>query len=143
MLLMAGSVSFAQPTSGDIILVELDSAEALPELAAPQQAFEPSIIAAFKAGNAKKIALYFGDNVDLSILGKANLYSKSQAEQILQHFFSEHKPADFKIIHKGGEKSSKYYIGQLTAMNGDKFRVTLNNKSGTGSTITSLTIEEN
>jgi hypothetical protein len=144
LLLLAGTGAFAQPTSGDIIMVELDSADTLLTYAAPAPTFEEAIITAFKTGNAAKIASYFGDNVDLSILGKANLYSKSQAQQILQRFFTEHKPKEFTIIHKGNGGSSKYFIGELISTAASKYRVTLNSKAeGSKSEITSLTIEAN
>ncbi len=113
-----------------------------PTAQAAQQTFESIIVSAFKKGNATKIASYFGDNIDLSISEKENLYSKSQAEQILKSFFLKHKPSNFKILHKGKSGQSEYFIGELTA---DKnYRVTLNSKSsGSTKTITSLTIEEN
>lgn len=144
LLLLLGTGAFAQPTSGDIIMVELDSADTLMSLAVPQLTFEAVIIASFKKGNAAKIASYFGDNVDLSILGKANLYSKSQAQQILQHFFTEHKPKEFTIIHKGNGGASQYFIGELISIASDKYRVTINSKEEAGKNeITSLTIEAN
>ena len=97
------------------------------------------MVNAFKEGSADKIARYFIDNVDLSIDGKEDLYSKSQAEQILKNFFVAHKPKDFKIIHKGTSGQSEYFIGELIA---DKeFKVTLNSKNVSGvKKITSLTI---
>lgn len=144
LLILAGTGAFAQPTSGDIIMVELDSADTLLSYAAPALTFEEAIINAFKTGNAAKIASFFGDNVDLSILGKANLYSKSQAQQILQRFFTEHKPKEFAIIHKGNGGSSQYFIGKLISTANSTYRVTLNSKSEGGkSEITSLTIETN
>lgn len=144
MLLLAGSAVYAQPTSGDIIMLDAEPLEREPTVEQAQQSFESILVTAFKTGNATKIATYFGDNVDLSILGTANLYSKSQAQQILQHFFTTNKPQDFKIIHKGNAKSSQYFIGELTSVKGGKYRVTLNSKAeGSKKTITSLTIEEN
>jgi hypothetical protein len=107
-----------------------------------QQSFESIIVSAFKAGNATKIAAYFSDKIDLSILETGDLYSKSQAEQILKNFFAKHKPSDFKILHKGKSGQSEYFIGELSA--GRKYRVTLNNKTqGSKKIITSLSIEEN
>ncbi|NOQ74469.1 MAG: DUF4783 domain-containing protein [Crocinitomix sp.] len=144
LLLLVGSGAFAQPTSGDIIMVELDSADTLMAFAAPVPSLEAVIISAFKTGDATAIATYFGDNVDLSILGKANLYSKSQAEQVLQHFYTDHKPKAFSIMHKGTAKSSKYFIGELISIADKKYRVTINSKlEGGKNSITSLTIEAN
>lgn len=144
MLILAGSASFAQPTNGDIIMVEAEPLERAPTVEQAQQSFESILVGAFKKGSALKIASYFGDNVDLSILGKANLYSKSQAQQVLQHFFSSHQTQNFKIIHKGNSKTNQYFIGEMISTKSKAFRVTINSKTeGGNKTITSLTIEEN
>ncbi len=147
LFMFVGLNSFAQPTSGDIIMADVDSISGndttLIALVNPP-AFEPTLVSAFKAGNAQQIAAYFGDNVDLSIMGKVNLYSKSQAQQVLQHFFTEHPPKDFSIIHKGNAKTSQYYIGELASTKSVLYRVTLNcKKEGSKTIITSLTIEAN
>ena len=47
LLILAGTGAFAQPTSGDIIMVELDSADTLLSYAAPALTFEEAIINAF------------------------------------------------------------------------------------------------
>lgn len=108
-----------------------------------QASYETIIVSAFKAGNATRIAGYFAENVDLSILETENLYSKSQAEQILKNFFIKHKPSEFTIVHKGKSGQSEYFIGELTC-NDAIFRVTLNSKADEGSKeITALTIELN
>lgn len=144
LLLLTGSIAFAQPTSGDISIIERASADSNLLALAPQQSFETILISSFKTGNATKIASYFGDNLDLSILGKANLYSKSQAQQILQHFFTENAPSNFEIIHKGKGKDTQYFIGELNTSDGNAYRVTINSKTlGSAKSIISLTIEAN
>lgn len=106
-----------------------------------QPTYETIIVGAFKAGNAAKIASYFAENVDLSILETENLYSKSQAEQILKSFFEKHVPSEFTIVHKGKSGASEYFIGELICNDGT-YRVTLNSKSTDGiKEITSLAIE--
>jgi Domain of unknown function (DUF4783) len=138
--ILTASVGFTQPNEPLDVDLEPTHREATELL--QQQSFETVMVAAFKAGNAEKIAEYFGENVDLSIDGKQDLYSNSQAEQILKTFFSLHRPSDFKIIHKGKSGQSEYFIGELKS---DKtYKVTLNSKpvSG-GKKITSLTISAN
>ena len=71
------------------------------------------IVLSFKAGNAAELSKFFHDNVELIILEDEDVYSRSQAEQIIRKFFSEHKPEAFKIIFEGGE-NSRYAIGSLT-----------------------------
>lgn len=109
-----------------------------------QPSYEAIIVSAFKAGNATKIAAYFAESVDLSILETESLYSKSQAEQVLKNFFAKHKPNDFTIVHKGKSGQSEYFIGELNCSDAI-YRVTLNSKqSGEGvKEISSLTIELN
>lgn len=112
-------------------------------VAQQQPTYESIMVAAFKAGNATKIASYFSENVDLAILETENLYSKSQAEQILKSFFTKHKPSEFTIVHKGKSGQSEYFIGELTCSDAI-FRVTLNSKLTDGvREITALTIELN
>jgi hypothetical protein len=71
------------------------------------------IVLSFKAGNAEELSKFFHTNVELIILEDEDVYSRSQAEQIIRKFFSEHKPEAFKIIFEGGE-NSRYAIGSLT-----------------------------
>ena len=100
-----------------------------------------NIVDGFSKGNAKLLSASFPSNVDISILGKANLYSASQAEQVLNIFFDQHKVTSFKIEHEGNSGGTKYFIG--TYISGDeKFRVTINVKSlKSGEKIKSITID--
>lgn len=139
-LLLVG-ISWAQPSQPEFVETDFDPVEREATKLRQQQSFESMMVAAFKVGNAEKIASYFSENVDLSIAGKEDLYSKSQAEQILKTFFLAHKPKDFSIIHKGKSGQSEYFIGELSAEK--VYRVTINSKAVNGvKRITSLTITE-
>jgi hypothetical protein len=70
------------------------------------------IVLSFEAGNAAALAKHFHTNVELIILEEEDVYSRSQAEQIIRKFFSQHKPSAFKVIFEGG-KNSRYAIGSL------------------------------
>ena len=106
-----------------------------------QQSFETKLVKAFKNGDATTIASFFAENIDLSIDGKEDLYSQSQAQQILKTFFITHRAADFKLVHKGQSGQSEYFIGEFTS--DLKYRVTINSKKISGvKKITSLTIDE-
>ena len=74
-----------------------------------------------KTGNAKIVASYFNENIELVILEKENVCSKEQGEMILSDFFSKNKPTDFKITHQGGT-DSVYGIGKLQTT-GTNFRI--------------------
>lgn len=80
------------------------------------------IISSLKTGNARVLASFFNQNVELVILNDDNVYSKAQAEQIVSGFFTQNQPEKFSIIHQGGKEGAKYVIGQLTTRQG-LFRV--------------------
>ena len=101
-----------------------------------------SIKKGFKTGDAKLIAAYFSPNVDVSMLNKENLYSKSQGEQVLKTFFIEHKSTGFVFVHEGKSNNMIYYIGTLSTLS-NTFRITVNIKVVSGvEQISHLTIEQ-
>jgi hypothetical protein len=80
------------------------------------------IIQGLKTGNAKIISDYFSQNVELVILENDNVYSKSQAQQIVTNFFAKYRPESFNVFHQSGKEDSKYLIGNLKT-NAGVFRV--------------------
>jgi hypothetical protein len=81
----------------------------------------PQIAAGLKTGNAKQVATYFNETVELVILDKENVCSKDQGEMILGDFFKKNKPSDFKITFQGGT-DSLYGIGKMQT-SGANFRI--------------------
>src|SRR5438046_439555 len=74
---------------------------------------------AIKTGNASEISKHFSDNVDLKIMDKEEVYSKSQAELIIKDFFAKHPVKSFNLLHKSAAKGdSQYSIGTLETSNG-------------------------
>ena len=98
-----------------------------PFLIVPVLDLKSSLEKGFKTANSKMIAQHFATNIDVSLLDEENLYSKSQAEQVLKTFFLENKPLKFTIIHQGNSATTKYYIGSLETENSN-FRITVNIK---------------
>lgn len=86
------------------------------------------IINSLKTGNSKELSKFFNTNIDLTIIEKQDIYSKTQAEIILKEFFSKNIPSNFTVIHQGGKEGSQYVIGNLTTSTGT-YRVTLALKS--------------
>lgn len=88
------------------------------------------IISGLKAGDAKIVASYFNENIELVVIDRELVCSQAQGEQILKDFYTRNKPLDFKITHQGGEDSS-YAIGKMQTGNGN-FRIYLTLKSKAG-----------
>jgi len=100
------------------------------------------IVLSFEAGNAAELAKHFHTNVELIILEEEDVYSRSQAEQIIRKFFSEHKPSSFKVIFGGGKENSRYAICSLVTSKA-RFRVyILTKKQDDTPLIHQLRIEE-
>ena len=80
------------------------------------------IVVSIQTGNDASLAGFFNENVELVVETHDDVYSKSQAQQIVAEFFKSNKPKMFSIIHQGGKDGARYAIGSLTTTTGT-FRV--------------------
>ena len=149
-ILLISLIGFSQKHNDELAVVKVKAKITEPLLikhdveikVIPTLTIKASVQKGFQTGNSGLISVHFSANVDVSFLDKENLYSKSQAEQVLKTFFTEHNPTKFSFIHEGKSSSTKYYIGTLETSNGD-FRITVNTKITSGKEhISHLTIEE-
>jgi len=69
--------------------------------APPVKMIPDGIVLAFQAGNASELAKHFNTSIELVILEEEDVYSKTQAEQIIRKFFSDNKPSSFTVIFEG------------------------------------------
>lgn len=82
-----------------------------------------NIGASIGSGNAKSLAAYFDNNIDLTIISQESMYSRVQAESIVRDFFAKNPAKSFTIIHKGASKEGTLYaIGNFTTTQGKVFR---------------------
>jgi hypothetical protein len=80
------------------------------------------IVTSIQNGNDAALASFFNENVELVVQSHDDVYSKSQAQQIIAEFFKSNKPKQFSIIHQGGPEAARYAVGSLTTNTGT-FRV--------------------
>lgn len=80
------------------------------------------IVLSIQNGNDEMLANYFNQNVELVVQSHDDVYSKSQAKQIVAEFFKVNKPKQFNILHQGGKEGARYAIGSLVTSTGT-FRV--------------------
>jgi len=101
------------------------------------------IVVSVRSGNAKDLSKWFSSTVDLTVLGKEEMYSKAQAEQILRDFFLKNPPKSFRLKHSSSNPSSAQYgIGSYVSTNGSLFRIYfLIRKIGNQSFIQQFSIE--
>ena len=82
------------------------------------------VISAIEAGNASEVSKFFDNTVEITLPGKSNSYSKSQAELVLNDFFSSRQIKNFQVIHKSDNTGAQYCIGNLNTSTG-VFRTTI------------------
>jgi len=82
------------------------------------------VIKAIKSGDAAQVSRFLDNTVEITLPGKSNSYSKSQAALVLKDFFATNSIKDFEILHKSDNSGSQYCIGNLKTANGT-FRTTI------------------
>ncbi|HBL76040.1 MAG: hypothetical protein A2W90_11530 [Bacteroidetes bacterium GWF2_42_66] len=91
------------------------------------------LILSLKSGNDKALAEYFNQNIELVVPGHDDVFSKSQAQQLIAKFFKEYPPENFSLIHQrdSGNEGAGYAIGSLETSKGN-FRVVFLMKTSNG-----------
>lgn len=74
--------------------------------------------------NHEALSAWFADNLEISVISKANNSSRNQAKQVMKRFFDTYTPRSFQINHTAGRINMKYALGTLNA-GGEKFHVTI------------------
>jgi len=77
---------------------------------------------ALSTGNSGVLARYFGKSLELVLLEKDEVFSKEQAQVIIDNFFKKNKPSGFTFQHKGGPEDARFAVCTLTSSTGN-FRI--------------------
>ena len=79
-----------------------------------------AISKALSSGDVAALSQYFGENVEISILDKEQMYPKAKATEVVRSFFNDNKPKAFNQVHQGTsrENSDQYCIGNMSATTG-------------------------
>ncbi len=103
-------------------LVSLLILISFPVVLSAQETVSTQIQKGLKLNNAELIASFFNTQVEMSILDKEDIFSATQAKNILSNFLSQHKVSGYSMLHSGGKPNAKYYIGNIDTATG-KYRV--------------------
>jgi hypothetical protein len=82
-----------------------------------------SIKETLKVGSVKELSKYLNQTIDITVEGKVESYSKSQAEFFLRDFFKQHPPAEVQVIHQGSSKGGQQFAIFQYKTNSDTFRL--------------------
>ena len=82
-----------------------------------------------KAGSAKELSKYLNSNVDVTLEGNVQSYSKAQAEFVLRDFFKQHPPSEVNIIHQGSSKAGQPFAILQYKSSAETYRLFMKVKS--------------
>jgi len=83
------------------------------------------ISASLRQGNTVELVKLFSDRVSIKVLTQEDLVSKSQAQAIIEDFFSKNKVKGYQTAHTSIVNGNQQFItGTIDSFNG-KFRVSI------------------
>ncbi len=94
-------------------------------------------------GKSNELSRYFDEKIELKVVDKENLFSKSQAEKIIEEFFRQFPPDDFTEIKNNTAKQAKQFVSGRYTSGKFKFKISyLLKKTNDNFLITQLRIEK-
>lgn len=80
---------------------------------------------ALKQGNASELVKHFAEKVSIKVLNQEDLLSKSQAQALIEDFFSKHKVKTYQTSHTSIVNGDQQFItGALDTSTG-KYRISI------------------
>ncbi|MBB3967806.1 DUF4783 domain-containing protein [Mucilaginibacter phyllosphaerae] len=76
-----------------------------------------------KKGSSTELSQLFANSVDVSIANESSVYSKTQAQMILDKFFKENKPHGVKLLHRVSSNPSYNFAVYILTTDKGKFRI--------------------
>ncbi len=108
-----------------------------------QKEINETINALIQQGKSNELSRYFDEKIELKVVDKENLFSKSQAEKIIEEFFRQFPPDDFIEIKNNTAKQAKQFVSGRYTSGKFKFKISyLLKKSNDNFLITQLRIEK-
>jgi hypothetical protein len=80
-----------------------------------QQSYE-EVAASIRSGNTEKIGFFLDESIYLTLPGKSSNLDRNSAKMAIHDFIASNPVRQFQIIHKGGNQSSGYFIGNLVTL---------------------------
>ncbi len=94
-------------------------------------------------GKSNELSNYFDEKIELKVVDKENLFSKSQAEKIIEEFFRQFPPDNFTEIKNNTAKQAKQFVSGRYTSGKFKFKISyLLKKVNDNFLITQLRIEK-
>jgi len=83
------------------------------------------VASALKQGNASELVKHFAEKISIKVLNQEDLLSKSQAQALIEDFFSRHKVKNYQTSHTSIVNGDQQFItGSLDTSTG-KYRISI------------------
>lgn len=80
---------------------------------------------ALKQGNASELVKHFAEKVSIKVLNQEDLLSKSQAQALIEDFFSKHKVKTYQTSHTSIVNGDQQFITGALDTNTGKYRISI------------------
>lgn len=80
---------------------------------------------ALKQGNSSELVKNFAEKISIKILNQEDLLSKSQAQAVIEDFFSKHKVKSYQTSHTSIVNGNQQFITGTLDTNNGKFRISV------------------
>jgi hypothetical protein len=80
---------------------------------------------ALKQGNASELVKHFAEKVSIKVLNQEDLLSKSQAQALIEDFFSKHKVKSYQTSHTSIVNGDQQFITGALDTNTGKYRISI------------------
>jgi hypothetical protein len=81
-----------------------------------KQQFYEEVASSIRSGNSEKIAFFLDETVYVTLPGKSSNLDRNSAKMAIHDFIASNPVRQFQIIHKGGNETSGYFIGNLVTL---------------------------
>ena len=108
-----------------------------------QKEINETINSCIQKGKSKELSHYFDEKIELKVIDKENLFSKSQAEKIVEEFFRQFPPDEFVELKNNTAKQAKQFVSGIYKSGKFRYKISyLIKKVNDNFLITQLRIEK-
>ncbi|MEO0895101.1 MAG: DUF4783 domain-containing protein [Bacteroidota bacterium] len=97
----------------------------------PAQSTLNGVVESLMTTDADRLSGFFGEQVELVILGRTQVLSRTQAQYVMDRFFSKFPFSSFNTLHVGEASGTLYALGEYKS-SGGTFEVNIFIKLTTG-----------
>lgn len=76
------------------------------------------VVESLSKSDSDQLSTHFGEQIELVILGKNQVLSRTQAQYVMERFFSKFPFSSFNTLHQGEASGTLYALGEYRSSSG-------------------------